>query len=469
MRYLELAVKNLDPVQLNLVRDALHERPTMLRIAPHLSRPLWLLTPIYKAWEVPYYWTGLKLYDLLSGSGRLEPSRFVGAKETLGRFPAVNSRGLKGSVAYQDGQFNDARFNVELALTANQQGAVALNYVEVTGLLKTEGKLSGAVVKDRLSGEEIEVSAKVVVNTTGPFLDSIRHLDDPDAPELLKASSGIHIVLDKKYSPPDAGLLIPRTEDGRVVFVLPWLGGTLVGTTDDPAPIVSYPKVTEEDIAYVLRQVEPYLGKISREAVRATWSGLRPLVSRPDADTAKLSRDHLIQESPSGLLTLAGGKWTTYRKMALDLVNYAVKKFSLQAGECRTAQLPLIGGQGFERDGVSKLTQMGLAADVAQHLHLSYGSKASEVAQIAAQGYGNRLAEEWPHIEAEVVYATRHEMAQTPLDVLARRTRLAFLDTLAALGSVDRVAEIMGQEKGWDAEEITNEQEKTRKQILEAI
>lgn len=469
VRYLELAVKTFDRVQLNLVRDALHERTTLLRIAPHLSRPLWLLTPLYKFWEAPYYYTGLKMYDLLAGSGRLEPSRYVSGRETLERFPSVNSRGLKGAVAYQDGQFDDARFNVELALTANQQGAVALNYAEATSLLKKEGRLCGAVVRDALGGKEIEVSARVVVNTTGPFSDSIRHLDDPQAPPLLKASSGIHIVLDKKYSPPDTGLLIPRTEDGRVVFVLPWLGGTLVGTTDDPAPITSHPRVSEEEIGYVLRQVEPYLGTIPREAVRASWSGLRPLVSRPDADTAKLARDHLVQESASGLLTLTGGKWTTYRKMALDLVGYAAKKFGLQAGECRTAQLPLVGGQDFAPDGANKLAQSGLAADIATHLHHSYGSRAGEVARIAAEGYGNRLAAGWPHLEAEAVYATRYEMAETPLDVLARRTRLAFLDTLAALGSVNRVAEIMGQEKGWSAEEVKAQQEKTRQQILQAI
>jgi glycerol-3-phosphate dehydrogenase len=294
-------------------------------------------------------------------------------------------------------------------------------------------------------------------------------MDDPHTPPLLKASSGIHIVLDKKYSPPDTGLLIPKTEDGRVVFVLPWLGGTLVGTTDDPAQIVDHPKPSEEEISYVLRQVKPYLGHIPREAVRASWSGLRPLVARPEADTARLARDHLIQKSASGLLTLTGGKWTTYRKMALDLVNYAIRQFSLQAGPSRTAQIPLLGGQGFEPDGAKKLEQMGFPSDVAQHLHHAYGARAKEVAQIATEGYGNRLAVEWPYLEAEVIYATRYEMAQAPLDVLARRTRLAFLDTLAALASVPRVAELMGRELGWDAKRVELQQEKAKAQILNAI
>lgn len=223
MRYLELAIKTFDKVQLNLVRDALHERAIMLRNAPHLARPLWLLTPLYRVWEVPYYYTGLKLYDLLAGSARLQPAQYISARGTLARFPAVNPEGLKGSVAYQDGQFDDARFNVELALTAMQQGAVVLNHLEVTGLLKQNGRLSGAAVKDRLSEKEIEVSARVIVNATGPFSDHIRHLDDPEAP-LAQGQLGYSHCAGQKYSPSDTGLLIPKTEDGRVVFVLPWLG-----------------------------------------------------------------------------------------------------------------------------------------------------------------------------------------------------------------------------------------------------
>lgn len=469
VRYLEIAVKTFDRVQLNLVRDALHERAIMLRNAPHLSRPLWLLTPLYKFWEVPYYYAGLKIYDLLAGKARLQPAQYIDARGTLERFPSINSRGLKGSVAYQDGQFDDARFNVELALTAAQQGAVVLNYAEVKELLKKNGQLRGVVVRDGLSEREVEVAARVVVNATGPFCDTIRRKDDPDAPPLLKASSGIHIVLDKKYSPSDTGLLIPKTEDGRVVFVLPWLGGALVGTTDDPAPIVEHPRVSEEEIDYVLRQVKPYLGEIPREAVRASWSGLRPLVSRPEADTARLARDHLIQKSPSGLLTLTGGKWTTYRKMALDLVNYAVRQFELKAGPSRTEQIPLLGGQGFEADGAKKLEQMGWSSDIAQHLHQSYGARAKVVAQIAAEGYRTQLAVEWPIIEAEVIYAARYEMACAPLDVLARRTRLAFLDTLAALAALPRVAELMGRELCWSKDRVVLEVEKARTRILSAI
>ncbi|PZA06850.1 MULTISPECIES: glycerol-3-phosphate dehydrogenase/oxidase [unclassified Meiothermus] len=468
VRYLELAVKTLDRVQLNLVRDALHERATLLRLAPHLTRPLWLLTPLYKLWEMPYYWTGLKLYDLLAGKARLALSRYLSPQETRRRFPAVRREGLVGSVAYQDGQFDDARYNLELILTALEEGAVAVNYAEVTALLKQDGKLRGAVVRDRLGGQELEVGAKVVINATGPFSDHIRHLDDPAAPALVRASSGVHIVLDPKYSPPDTGLLIPHTEDGRVIFVLPWLGQTLVGTTDDPAEPTPHPKAREEEIAYILRQVEPYLGRIPREEVRAAWAGLRPLVARPQAaDTARLARDHLVEESPSGLLTLTGGKWTTYRKMALDCLNYAVGRFGLRAGPSRTHERRLVGGWGFDPDGAQKLAQeYGLEPDIAQHLHRSYGSRAGRVAEI---GQNLRLAPGYPYIASEVIYAARHELAQTPMDVLARRTRLAFLDTQAAQAALPEVTRLLAKELGWKAEERTAQEHQAQERLAVAI
>jgi len=470
VRYLELAVKNLDRVQLNLVRDALHERATLLRIAPHLSRPLWLLTPLYKAWEAPYYWFGLKLYDLLAGKGRLEMSRYLTARQTLEAFPEIRSSGLVGSVAYQDGQFDDARFNVALALTAAEQGAAVLNQAEVTALLKQDGRLRGAVVRDRLSGRELEVGARVVVNATGPFGDAVRRLDDPDAPPLLKVSSGVHIVLDGKYSPPETGLLIPKTEDGRVVFVLPWLGHTLVGTTDDPAQLSDHPGVSEDEVAYILRQVEPYLGRIPREEVRAAWSGLRPLVSRPEADTAKLARDHLIQQSPSGLLTLTGGKWTTYRKMAVDLVAYAARVHGLEVPPSRTDRLPLVGAEGLDVYGGALLLERTYGVDpaTAAHLHRTYGSRASRVLELA-QGQAARLVEGHPYLEAEVRYAVRHEMALTPLDFLARRTRLAFLDRKAAEQALPRVTELMAQELSWDSAASSRRRDQALGMLASAI
>lgn len=466
VRYLELAVKQLDRVQLNLVRDALHERTTLLRLAPHLSHPLWLLTPLYRTWEIPYYGIGLKLYDLLAGTARLEASRIFSAQAARQHFPGLIPDGLRGAVAYQDGQFDDARFNLALVQTALEEGATLLNYCEVTALLKNEGKLTGAVVRNGLTGQEGEVRARVVVNATGPFGDALRQLDDPQTEPILRASSGAHLILDSRYSPPDTGLLIPRTEDGRVLFVLPWQGMTLVGTTDDPAQPVDHPGVSEQEVTYMLRQLQPYLGTIPRSEVRAVWSGLRPLIARPQADTARLARDHLIQKSPSGLLTLTGGKWTTYRKMALDLVNYAVQQFDLKAGPARSETHLLTGAHRFRPGGEVDLVQrFSLTPQAAHTLYHTYGDRTDQVVALGS----SPLVEGWPMTQGQVIYAARHEQAQTPMDVLARRTRLAFLDQRAAQQALPRVGQLLAQELGWDATETDRQINRARQMLDTAI
>ncbi|MFO1518348.1 MAG: FAD-dependent oxidoreductase [bacterium] len=463
VRYLEQAVKKLDRVQLNLVRDALHERATLLKIAPHLTRPLAILTPLYKWYEGPYYRIGLKMYDWLAGRTNLIPSRWMKREEALQKFPMLKKEGLRGGVVYADGQFDDARMNVSIALTAAEEGAVVINHMEVLALQKKFDKISGAIVKDRLGNGEFSVQAKVVINATGPFVDSIRKMDDPQCAPLLTASSGVHIVLDPRFCPPDTGLLIPKTDDGRVLFVLPWLGHTLVGTTDNPAKIETDPKPSEEDILYILHHIKKYLGiSMKREEVLSAWSGLRPLVSDPKAaDTARLSRDHIVQISPSGLLTITGGKWTTYRKMALDAVNEAIGVGKLSARSSRTHLLPLVGAARFSPLEAEELEKkFGIPPDVAHHLARSYGDRASKVAQIAKEGTPGRLAPHHPFLEAEVVYGVREEKAETVTDVLARRTRLAFLDQAAALKVLPRVVELMGNELKWEPKR--REQEKRK-------
>lgn len=473
VRYLEAAVKHLDKVQYNLVRDALHERGVILRLAPHLSHPIPLLTPLYRAWEVPYYFSGLKAYDLLAGHERLKPSRFVPRSKALSEFPQLKSEGLVGGVEYYDGQFDDARMNVAVVLTALREGAVAVNYAEVTGLIKEGGRVAGARVKDRLGGEDFEVRAKVVVNATGPFTDTIRHMDDPDAPPMVVTSSGVHIILPQRFSPPGTGLLIPKTEDGRVLFVLPWMGHTLAGTTDEPHDLSFHPKPTEEEIDYILRHLKRYFAlEPSRSDILAAWSGLRPLVKDPKAhDTAELARDHLISESDSGLVTIAGGKWTTYRKMAEDLVDYVVRTRDLHPPHgCLTDRIYIEGGAGYEADGWKELVEkFGLPEDVAQHLNQSYGDRAAEVAKLAAEGLDARLAPDHPFIEADVVWAARQEMAATPIDALARRTRLAFLDQKAALAALERTAQLMAAELGWSVAEQEAHVAESRMRILEAL
>jgi len=456
VRYLEKAVKQFDRSQFNLVRDALHERAVLLRIAPHLSDPLPIVTPLYNWLEVPYYLTGLKLYDWLAGRSNLRPSRFVDAKEALQRFPMLKHQGLRGGVLYYDGQFDDARMNVAIGLTAAREGAVVANYVAVEDLLQRGGRVSGASLFDRLTGERFEVPARAVVNATGPFTDSVRRMESADARPMVTASSGIHIVLDRRFSPPATGLLIPQTEDGRVLFLLPWLGHTLVGTTDNEAAIEEEPRAHEEEIAYVLRHVERYFDvPVTRADVKAAWSGLRPLVSDPEAaDTAGLSRDHIVNVGPAGLVTIAGGKWTTYRRMAVDAVNEAVRVGGLSPRAASgTATLLLVGAEGFSAQGAGALQEsFALDADVASYLNRAYGGFASEVAALANDGHAGRLVDGHPYLEAEVVYVARHEYARSTGDVLWRRMRLGMLDEAAAARALERVSELLAGELGWDEE-----------------
>ena len=452
VRYLEKAVMQFDRSQFQLVRDALHERAVLIRNAPHLCHPLPLVTPLYDWWKVPYYLTGLKLYDALAGRANLQASRFVDAREALQRFPMLREEGLRGGVVYYDGQFDDARMNVAIALSAAERGASVVTHAEVVSLRHQGGRVRGAVVRDAFGGAETEVVARAVVNATGPFADALRRLDEPDAEPLLHASSGIHIVLDARFSPPGTGLLIPETEDGRVLFLLPWQGATLVGTTDQPAEVVAHPRATEEEIEYVLRHVRTYFSMpVERSDVQAAWSGLRPLVSDPKAaDTARLSRDHVVQVSGTGLVTITGGKWTTYRKMAADAVDAAVVVGDLSAGASNTLDLRLVGAERFDATGAGALQERGFPSDVARHLHLSYGDRAMAVADLAGGGDAPRLAPAYPYLEAEVTYGARAELAATTLDVLARRTRLATLDAAAACAAAPRVSALLAAELGWD-------------------
>ncbi len=473
VRYLEIAVKHFDRDQYHLVREGLYERGVLLRNAPHLTRRLPLVTPLYKWFEVPYVFAGLKLYDILSGKLGIGHSRLLGRKEALRRFPMLRAEGLKAGVLYYDGQFNDARMAVTLAMTAQDHGAVPVNHLEAVALLKESGRVCGARVRDNLGDEEFTVRAKGVINATGPFGDRIRRMDEPDAEAILKPSSGIHIVLDQRFAPPDTGLLIPKTEDGRILFILPWEGQALIGTTDEPAEVTEHPRPHREEIAYLLRHVGRYFDlQVTEKDIKSAWAGLRPLVFDPRAaDTARLSRDHVIQVSPGGLLTIAGGKWTTYRRMAQDTVDHAIETFALgQSRPCRTDHLPLVGGAQFDPDGAETLQRnYGLHPEVARHLHHAYGDRATALAELARTGFGSRLHPDHPCIEAEVVYAARHEFAQRAADVIVRRTSLALLDQAAAGAATARVVELMAAELDWNAERCEQEKSWMEHLLQEAV
>ncbi|KAF9113660.1 mitochondrial glycerol-3-phosphate dehydrogenase [Mortierella sp. AM989] len=475
VRYLEKAVRELDIEQYKLVKEALNERANFLTIAPYLSYQLPIMLPIYKWWQVPYYWFGSKAYDLLAGHQAMESSYFLSRGKALEAFPMLKNDRLVGAMVYYDGQHNDSRMNVALGLTAVQYGAVIANHVEVVELHKDSDKrLCGARVKDTLTGREFNVKAKGVINATGPFTDGIRQLDDPSIQTIVSPSAGVHIILPNYYSPGNMGLLDPATSDGRVIFFLPWQGNTIAGTTDSATDVTQNPMATEEEINWILGEVKNYLNpdvKVRRGDVLAAWSGIRPLVRDPAAkSTEGLVRNHMINVSSSGLLTIAGGKWTTYRAMAAETIDEAVKEFNLKPTRgCSTDRVKLIGSHGYSKTMFIRLIQQfGLETEIAQHLANSYGDRAWAVASLAQSTgkrwpvFGRRVSPQYPYIEAEVRYAVRREYACTAVDVLARRLRLAFLNVHAAVEALPRVIEIMADELNWDQARQAKETEKAK-------
>ncbi|KAI3653941.1 hypothetical protein MP228_001888 [Amoeboaphelidium protococcarum] len=481
VRYLEKAVWNLDWEQYKLVQEALSERFTVLKIAPYLTSQLPIMCPIYKWYLLPYYWAGTKAYDLVAGSRGLESSYLLTKTKALKEFPMLKSDGLVGAVVYYDGQQNDSRMNVALALTAAYHGAHLANHVEVTKLTKSaDGKVSGAMVKDEFTGKEWAIRAKGVVNATGPYVDAIRQMDDPQCTKIIAASSGTHIVLPHYFSPEHMGLIDPATSDGRVIFFLPWESNTVAGTTDAPTEITYDPKPKEEEIEFILSEVSHYLDPsilVRRGDVLSAWTGIRPLVKNPNAtNTQSLVRSHLILSSPSGLLTVAGGKWTTYRKMAEEAVDMAIDMYKLKPQHpCQTEDLLLIGSHHYNPLSYIRLIQhFGMETEVSQHLIHNYGDRAFAVASMSSKTeqrwplYGKRLSYPYLFIEAEVRYAVRREYARTAVDVLARRTRLAFLNAAAAKHCLSRVVDIMAEELNW-SDQRKQQEIKKAKQFLETM
>ncbi|XP_069472516.1 glycerol-3-phosphate dehydrogenase, mitochondrial isoform X2 [Ambystoma mexicanum] len=475
VRYLQKAFMSLDLEQYNLVKEALHERANLLEIAPHLSAPLPIMLPVYKWWQLPYYWVGIKAYDLVAGSQCLKSSYILSKSKALELFPMLNKDKLVGAIVYYDGQHNDARMNLAIALTAARYGAATANYTEVVHLLKktdpASGKMRvyGARCKDVLTGKEFDVNAKCVINATGPFTDSLRKMDDQEVPNICQPSAGVHIVMPGYYSPDNMGLLDPATSDGRVIFFLPWERMTIAGTTDTPTEITHHPIPTEEDINFILNEIRNYLSndvEVRRGDVLAAWSGIRPLVTDPNSkNTQSISRNHVVDVSDSGVVTIAGGKWTTYRAMAEDTIDAVIKAHKLKAGPCKTVGLFLEGGKDWTPTLYIRLVQdYGLESEVAQHLASAYGDKAFEVAKLAKVTgkrcpiVGRRLVSEFPYIEAEVKYAMK-EYACTAVDVISRRTRLAFLNAQAAEEALPRIVDIMGKELNWSDEKKKEELE----------
>ncbi len=469
VRYLEQAVKNADFGQLKQVRHGLHERRAMLESAPFLARPLELVTPCTTWVEAAYFFVGLKIYDWLAGrKNNLPSAKFLSKKQVLEKMPGLKNSVLYAAVAYFDGQFDDARYALLLALTAAERGATMANYLIVNGFEKdADGKITAARVEDRLTGDQFLINAKQVLNCTGPASDTVRQMANPALETRLRPSKGAHILLPQSVLGNEkAALLIPKTKDGRMVFAIPTGSELLVGTTDTPASepekMGNEPLLGKKEAAFLLETLNRYLETPARfDQIKAGFAGLRPLIAAEKTrSTATLLRDHEVEfDEQSGLVSLLGGKWTTWRLMASDAVDFVCKQLNINE-LCSTQGLKLVGTDGFSFDKLAGFQQRtGLPEDVVLHLFQNYGNHADDVFELASTNpsFSKKLTKNRPFIHAEVIYQVRSEMAVTVRDVLARRWRLEQHNWAATRELMPLVADILAGELGW------TEAEKARK------
>jgi glycerol-3-phosphate dehydrogenase len=434
-------VRYLAQGNISLVYEALHERGRLRRNAPHLVRVMPHVVPAYRWFDLPFYGSGLLLYSLLAGRLGIGFSRIISRSEALKLAPTLQPKALKGGVVYYDGQFDDARLAITLMRTAMAHGATLVNHMPVVGLLHDQSRIAGVTVADSETQQRYDIRAKSVINATGVFVDAIRQLDNPQSKPLLAPSQGIHVVVDRSFLPGDHAVMIPKTADGRVLFALPWHDCVVIGTTDTPMPHADIePRALDSEIEFVLSHTEKYLTRRPQpHEILSVFAGQRPLVKAGgDAGNTKaLSRDHTIVFADSGLMTITGGKWTTYRHMAEDAVNQISKHSQLPARPCVTTELRLHGWS----------TQ----PDV-DHLQM-YGSDAAAIRTIAAShdAWAAPIHPDLPYIGAEVIWAVRHELARTVEDVLARRTRALLINAPASIEAAATVAQLMASELGYDA------------------
>jgi glycerol-3-phosphate dehydrogenase len=442
-------VRYLQNGDISLVIEALRERGIMRKNAPHLVRDLSFVIPSYDWWSSPFYGIGLKVYDMMAGKLGLGPSTILNREETLKYLPNVKKEGLRGGVIYHDGQFDDARMAVSLALTADQEGATLLNYVEVTGLEKEKDMLTGIQITDCIDGSKKTIKAKVVVNATGVFSDQIIRMDQPEAKPMIRPSQGVHLVIDKSFLQGDHAIMVPHTTDGRVLFAVPWNGQVVVGTTDTPIDdALEEPIPMEEEIDFILENASAYMTKKPhRKDVKSVFVGLRPLAATNNnkESTKEVSRHHKIIVSTSGLVSVLGGKWTTYRKMAEDAVNTIQMVGGFQDRKCTTETLPILGND--------------FNVDFTNPYHF-YGTEAPKIKALNPEKANQSLSEKLFISENQVLWAVQEEMAMTLEDVLARRTRCLFLDAYETEKIAPEVLKIMSKVLKKDAQWIEKELER---------
>lgn len=451
VRYLEQAFKNFDFAQLRQVKHGLEERHTVIRNAPHLAHPLALITPVFSWFEGFYFTIGLSIYGFFAKNDTMPKAQWLNKKETFEHIPTLTPK-LHSSVIYYDGQLDDARYCLALAHSADEAGAAVVNHSAITGFEKDgSGKLVAATVKDNFSDKTISIKAKLFINCTGPHGDSIRLLANPTQAKRLRPSKGVHIMLPPEVLRSQDAMLIPKTKDGRVIFVIPFEGEVMVGTTDDEyRDLDKEPILIEQEIDFLLDTLRPYIANVpDKSQIKSGFGGLRPLIASSGSKaTKKLVRDHEVEyDEISNLLSLLGGKWTTYRLMAKDTIDEACKLLHRET-ECTTELHYLIGGENYSfEDWKAIQEKYKLDEDICQHLVKKYGTKARSVLETSTQT--ERIHKDYPFIKAEVIYTIREEMAVSLRDFFARRTRLELMDWKATSSSVESVAEIMAAELNW--------------------
>ena len=437
-------VRYLAQGDISLVLEALHERGLMRHNAPHLVKNQSFIIPNYDWWDGPFYALGMKVYDMMAGKLGLGPSQSLTPEEVCRAIPNLKTEGLCGGVIYYDGQFDDSRLAINIAQTCAEHGGVLINYMPVTGLTKSrDGLVSGVEAVDLESGKHYLLQAKCVVNATGVFVDEILHMDDPEASPLVRPSQGVHIILEKDFLKGDSAIMIPKTSDGRVLFAVPWHDRVVVGTTDTPIDeCLLEPRALEEEIDFILSTAKKYLTREpQRKDILSIFAGLRPLAVPDESDekdsTKEISRSHHLRVSLSGLVTITGGKWTTYRKMAQDTVDKAAMVSGLDWQKCRTEDMPIHGWLS-NVDYSDPLYCYGSDNDAMRDLMLDHPEM------------GKQIHEHLPYTVLEVVWSARYEMARTVEDILARRQRALFLDARAAIEMAPAVAKILATELGRD-------------------
>lgn len=441
-------VRYLQQGDVSLVIEALRERGLMIQNAPHLVSHQSFIVPSYEWWNGPFYGAGLKVYDVLAGKLGINKSRILSREETMEKIPTLEPDGLRGGVIYYDGQFDDARFAVNLAQTVVDEGGTPLNYMKVNKLIKnSNGLVEGVKARDMITGVDHSINGRVVINATGIFTDEILQMDDPEQGSIIQCAQGVHIVLDREFMPGETAIMVPETEDGRVLFAVPWHNKVIVGTTDTPVEKPDLePVALKEEIDFILDHAAKYLIKNpERKDVKSVFAGLRPLVRPEDAKkTSQISRSHHLQVSESGLVTITGGKWTTYRKMAEETVDQAVMIAGLELTDCKTQHLKLHGWLKH--------------VDRSDPLY-TYGSDSVGIQKLIRKdpSLADKLHPDLPFIKAQVIWAVRNEMAQTVEDVLSRRTRALLLDAQASIDMVPEVASLMASELGKDGKWVDSE------------